>query len=79
MINTQMLGTDLYLLYSWIDTITKYPVNIQNKHLFKNYRTLLVCLIRGNQSEDILLYKKKFIERACFPNTILTKQNLIKQ
>lgn len=63
----------------WIDTISKFPVTIHNKHFFKDHKTCLVCPSRWGRSEDIPLYKKIFIERDYFPNSILTKQNLIKE
>lgn len=63
----------------WIDTISKFPVNIKNKYFFKDHKTCLVCPSRWGRSEDIKLYKEFFIERDYFPNSILTKQNLIKK
>ena len=61
----------------WIDTINKFPVNIQNKNILKNHKTCMVCPSRWGRSKDIQLFKNLFIERDFFPNSILTKQKLI--
>lgn len=37
----------------WIDTITTFPVNVENKHFFKNLKTCLVCPSRWGRPLQI--------------------------
>ena len=61
----------------WIDTMSEFPVNFQNRDILKNYKTCLVCPSRWGRTNDIKFYKKLFFERDYFPNFILTKKDLI--
>ena len=59
--------------YVWIDTITKIPVNNQNKLILSSYKSCLVCPSRWGRSKDIAMIKN-YLDKINFkPNMIMTE------
>lgn len=63
--------------YVWIDTITKIPVNNQNKLILSSFKSCLVCPSRWGRSKDITMIKNYFDNINFKPNMIMTEAKFI--
>ena len=61
----------------WIDTINYFPVNIKNKHSFKNQKTCLVCPSRWGRPQDISKYKNRINLLNLKMDRVMTEIELI--
>ena len=63
----------------WIDTINDFPINIKNKHSFKNQKTCLVCPSRWGRPQDILTIKNNILLNKIKINCLMTDLKFIKK
>ncbi len=63
----------------WIDTITKLPVNSENKVVLNNFKKCLVCPERWGRSNDIENYKYLFSNLHFELDAVMTSLNNIRR
>lgn len=61
----------------WIDTINDFPVNLKNRHSFKNQKTCLVCPSRWGRPQDISKYKNRINLLNLKMDRVMTEIELI--
>ena len=61
----------------WIDTVTKLPVNEDNKNLISKFKSCLVCPERWGRKEDINIYIKNFKKINFIPDAVMTNLNCV--
>jgi hypothetical protein len=62
----------------WIDTITKLPLNKNNRNIIKNFKSCLVCPSRWGNPHQIGLMKNELIELDVDLDLVMTKEKYIK-
>ena len=56
----------------WIDTPSKFPINLNNFNKLKYFKTCLVCPERWGRERDIHKYKKYILENNIKINAVMT-------
>ena len=62
----------------WIDTISKFPINVKNQNKFKRHKTCLVCPSRWKRKEDILKIKTQLNNLKFNLDFVMTEIKFIK-
>ena len=62
----------------WIDTISRFPINIKNQNNFKRHKTCLVCPSRWKRKEDILKIKTQLNNLKFNLDFVMTEVEFIK-
>ena len=65
------------LKWVWIDTVTKLPINKNNKNILNKFKSCIVCPERWGRKQDIKIYKKKLNKIKFKPTAIMTSKNCI--
>ena len=66
------------LKWIWIDTVTKLPINTNNKNILNKFKSCIVCPERWGRKQDIKIYKKKLKKIKFEPTAIMTSKNCVK-
>ena len=66
------------LKWVWIDTVTKLPINKNNKKILNKFKSCIVCPERWGRKQDIKIYKKKLKKIKFEPTAIMTSKKCVK-
>ena len=66
------------LKWVWIDTVTKLPINTNNKKILNKFKSCIVCPERWGRKQDIKIYKKKLKKIKFEPTAIMTSKKCVK-
>ncbi len=66
------------LKWVWIDTVTKLPINKNNKNILNKLKSCIVCPERWGRKQDIRFYKKKLKKINFKPTAIMTSKSCVK-
>lgn len=65
------------LKWVWIDTVTRLPINENNKNILNKLKSCIVCPERWGRKHDIRFYKKLLKKINFNPTAIMTSKNCV--